>query len=301
MSPCFVYKMSQKQAITVDEQIALLKKRGMRIENEEKAKEILLDIGYYRLGFYSFPFEVVSPAGNRERTHKFNNDTSFDKVVYLYYFDFDLRCILLPYLQRIEVSLRTSIIYHVSLKCKSDPIWFAKKQNVSEKFLSHLGQCYESIKKNSVINSHHKKYPEAKYAPAWKTLEFMTFGDITHLYAKLKDRELKKEIAERFKIRDIQIFENYLNAIRQLRNHCAHGHSIYDLNLPKALKQGPICKLKGERCHNLTGCILVILYILEAISNNRRQELVGKLLERIKSAKESGLNDILSSLEETIF
>ena len=29
--------------------------------DEEKAKENLLDIGYYRLGFYFFPFEVTYP------------------------------------------------------------------------------------------------------------------------------------------------------------------------------------------------------------------------------------------------
>ena len=35
-----------KQATTIEEQIALLKNRGMFIGDEEKAKEILMDIGY---------------------------------------------------------------------------------------------------------------------------------------------------------------------------------------------------------------------------------------------------------------
>jgi abortive infection bacteriophage resistance protein len=51
-----------KQATTIEEQIALLKNRGMIIGNEDKAKEILMDIGYYRLGFYWFPFEKTYPA-----------------------------------------------------------------------------------------------------------------------------------------------------------------------------------------------------------------------------------------------
>lgn len=41
-----------KKATTIEEQIVLLKQRGMQIPDEEKAREILLDIGYYRLGFY---------------------------------------------------------------------------------------------------------------------------------------------------------------------------------------------------------------------------------------------------------
>ena len=37
------------KATTVDQQIELLRSRGMDIEDEVKAKEILLDVGYYRL------------------------------------------------------------------------------------------------------------------------------------------------------------------------------------------------------------------------------------------------------------
>ncbi len=43
----------QKKAITIAEQIEKLKNRGLQFDlGEAKAKEVLLDIGYYRLGFY---------------------------------------------------------------------------------------------------------------------------------------------------------------------------------------------------------------------------------------------------------
>ena len=64
-----------KQATTIEEQIALLKNRGMFIGDEEKAKEILMDIGYYRLGFYWFPFEKTYPAKDRTRSHVFIEGT----------------------------------------------------------------------------------------------------------------------------------------------------------------------------------------------------------------------------------
>lgn len=50
-----------KKAYTIEEQIARLKSNGMIFDNEEKAKEILLDVGYYRLVFYSFPYEIQFP------------------------------------------------------------------------------------------------------------------------------------------------------------------------------------------------------------------------------------------------
>ena len=51
-----------KKAYTIDQQIARLKSNGMTFDDEEKAKEILLDVGYYRLGFYSFPYEIKFPC-----------------------------------------------------------------------------------------------------------------------------------------------------------------------------------------------------------------------------------------------
>ena len=43
--------MGQK-AISIDAQIQLLRSRGMIINNDGKAKEVLLDVSYFRLGFY---------------------------------------------------------------------------------------------------------------------------------------------------------------------------------------------------------------------------------------------------------
>ena len=80
-----------KQATTVEEQILLLRKRGLIIADEVKAKEILLDVGYYRLGFYWFPFEKTYPEKGRKRSHVFVPGISFQDVVDLYYFDNDLR------------------------------------------------------------------------------------------------------------------------------------------------------------------------------------------------------------------
>lgn len=61
-------KEIEKFATTIEEQIELLRSRGMTFVNEEKVKENLLDIGYYRLGFYWFPFEVTFPRIEKETT-----------------------------------------------------------------------------------------------------------------------------------------------------------------------------------------------------------------------------------------
>ena len=95
-----------KKAKSIEQQIALLSTRGVLISNEEKAKEVLLDIGYYRLGFYFFPFEKSYPKQDA-RSHVVMDGTMFEDAVSLYYFDFDLRNILNGYLTRVEVAFRT--------------------------------------------------------------------------------------------------------------------------------------------------------------------------------------------------
>ena len=45
-----IFKKMGQKAISIDEQIQLLHSRGIVINNEEKAKEVLFDVGYFRLG-----------------------------------------------------------------------------------------------------------------------------------------------------------------------------------------------------------------------------------------------------------
>ena len=112
-----------KRATTIDEQIERLQKRGMSINDKERAVDILLDMGYYRLGFYWFPMEKSYPSKER-RNHNFKDGASFDKSVRLYEFDKELRNILSYYIHDIEVNLRTKVIYYVSNEYKNDPVWF---------------------------------------------------------------------------------------------------------------------------------------------------------------------------------
>lgn len=60
--------IKMKKATTIEEQIAKLRDRGMSIGDEEQASDILLDIGYYRLGFYWFPMEISYPNKDK-RNH----------------------------------------------------------------------------------------------------------------------------------------------------------------------------------------------------------------------------------------
>ena len=239
----------------------------------DKAREILLDIGYYRLGFYLFPFEKSYPE-LRNRSHEYIEGASFEGAVNLYYFDFDLRLLLMRYLNRIEIAFRTSLIYHLSNKYKSNPVWFISPAVVSRPYARdfELKVYTPDFKRNPVIHRHHLKNPNDRFAPAWKTLEFMTFGAVMKLYEQLKEREDKIFIAHKFGIRQVVTFENYMHTIRQARNVCAHGLLLYDMRLTRRINRGPAHQTPQES-GNIIGTLRVINYIMEQISVNRAAEL----------------------------
>lgn len=266
-----------KQATNIAEQIKRLRDRNVIISDEEKAKENLLDIGYYRLGFYFFPFELTYPE-LRHRDHKMKQGTKFTDAVALYYFDFDVRNILMKYISRIEVALRTYMIYTLSNKYRHDPCWFVNNSVVGQDFIDNFDKsCYDDIKKNPTIRRHHKHYKSDKYAPAWKTLEYMTLGSILTLYAELKLIDDKRLISQKFGINQTVVFENYMEAIRCIRNICAHGAVLYDARMYQLIQSGPAGKVTLNESHRLGAAIKVLSYLLGKISTNRQHELLVQL------------------------
>lgn len=286
------------KAITLDEQIQLLRSRGMVINNEEKAKEVLSDIGYYRLGFYWFPMEIDYPNKNN-RNHLFKDTADFDDAVRLYYFDFKLRNILLKYLSRIEISFKTSLIYFVSNRYDSYPTWFVNPIIVNRSFIQNFDvEVYNSkFRKNKVIARHHKKYINDKYAPAWKTIEFMTLGGVISLYTSLNNNDLKRKIASIYNINRVEVFENYINLIRDIRNVCAHSNVLYDFAPIMSIRKGPALMTDVVNNQNLRGAYKIIEYIIKQISINRYNDLrneIRSLLEKYSDFE--GVENIIKNI-----
>lgn len=284
-----------KTATTIDEQIAKLRKRNLVISDEEKAKEILSDIGYYRLGFYWFPFEKGYPNKNW-RKHDFVPGSSFENAVALYYFDNDLRNILAPYLHRIEVSFRTKVIYLVSNHYKSNPTWFADPKLVGADFINDLPRFYSDIRKNEAIKRHHLKYINDIYAPAWKTLEYMTFGNMLYLFENIKDESLKESVRMKFNVSNLDAFISQMKTIRTIRNVCAHGHNLFDLKFHTPIKVGALKGLDARQRSSISGGLIVIASILKSISKNRCDDFVAKINKLLSNAEFASIQHVISHI-----
>ncbi|MCQ2111558.1 MAG: Abi family protein [Bacteroidaceae bacterium] len=302
----------EKQAKSFDEQISILRRNGVVINDEIKAKEYLSDIGYYRLGFYAFPFEVTYPIVNQKRLHDVRPGTTIEEIVALYYYDFDLRSILNKYLSRIEVSIRTTITYQISLKYSADPYWFVNPSVMKASFIADFDkEVYSHVRNKPTIVRHRKKYID-KYAPAWKTMEFMTFGNLEVLYDNLIFDVDKKLVSNQYGEPAVSAFKSYLSAVRELRNACAHGNVIYELRLTSGIVSGKACPTMSPGTNqNLVGTLQVVDYLLRKISVNRANDLQNELkaatlrlykkVPSIKSMVENNTGIIVQSENDNIF
>jgi abortive infection bacteriophage resistance protein len=266
------------KALTLDEQIALLRSRNMIITDEDKAKEVLFDVGYYRLGFYWFPFEKTYPQ-KENRTHEFKEGTNFDDAIKLYYFDFNLRNILHKALARVEIAFRTKVVYLASNFYSDRPTWFMDPTVTDREHIAFFERSiYPHLSKTiTVIAQHHRYHINDKYAPAWKTVEFMAFGETIHLYQHLKNDSLRNLISLEFGINKTVIFENYLGLVKSLRNACAHGNILFDFRPNFSIRKGPAIMENLNENQNLNGAIRVVVYLLRQVSVNRCNELIDDI------------------------
>jgi len=131
----------------------------------------------------------------------------------------------------------------------------------------------ESFKRKPVIRRHNKRYKNDSYAPAWKTLEYFTFGSILKLFKNLKDDTLKKDIASVYGIHNVDILQNYLDSIHEIRNICAHGGVLFDHTLAKALVNGPALTITNSNKNKLYATIQITSFVLSKISMNRSNDL----------------------------
>ncbi|MCE9455190.1 Abi family protein, partial [Bacteroides xylanisolvens] len=131
--------------------------------------------------------------------------------------------------------------------------------------------------KESLIKTDKSEHKGRSNPPAWKALEFMSFGTIIKLYENLKNPKLLCEISNVYGMSHPSQFSNYINVVRKLRNYCAHGKVLFDLNLDEAISDGPLGYL-GNQKNSLFGIYSVFKYFLGRISSNRVKEMQAELL-----------------------
>ena len=226
--------MFVKQPTTIPEQIEILKSRGLIIDDEYLATLYLSNVSYYRLGEYWYSMQ------SDKENHIFKKDAVFSDVIFLYEFDRELKILLFDVIERIEIGLRTKLIYHLSHEY--DAWWFQNFDIFTDSLAltKTLANIEEEISrtKEKYIKEHFKKHKDdQRFPPAWKTLEQTSFGSLSKLYGNLKNTIKSKDtIAKELGTVNHTYLPSWLQSIAQIRNYCAHHSRLWNKNLPGSPK-----------------------------------------------------------------
>lgn len=251
-----------KPPLSVDSQIQQLQNRGLMIKDVDFLKWALIHIGYYRLSGYWKIYEEKS----LQPLHKFKSDTHFPYIIKLYDLDRKLRLHFLDALERIEVSIKSIINNHMSVRYSA--AWYTEKscyyENKSDHIYSQLLD-HKGFKdpQHKFIKHFRQKYQD-NYPPSWMAFEVINFGEISKIYSCLRNNDAKI-IADNFCLSP-RILKSWLRSMTLVRNICAHHGRLWNREitiLPEMTKELKFANFKrgqiGEQ-------ILMIYYFLNNIS-----------------------------------
>ncbi len=244
-----------KPAIDIDEQIALLKARGLQIQNEARARHFLEAVSFFRLTPYMRPFQRVD-----DPQHGFRTDVGFRNLTCLYDFDRRLRLLVMDAVERVEVAARAMISNHMGPS--RGVHWYLdaqvfKHQYNHERLLDtirdkqvralrdYARECRNIdrlpdderkayLKRQRAHESYARHYPltyrNPELMPGWAMVEELTLGDLSHLYAGLAHDSDRKAIARRLNL-VAPLMESWLHTLTTIRNICAHHARLWNREL----------------------------------------------------------------------
>lgn len=256
-----------KLPVPVPEQIEKLKNRGLHFPDEKQAANYLSNISYYRLRAYTYPFQ-----NNDDANHPFIKKVSFEDIINLYVFDRRLRLLIFNAIEKIEVALRTQIIYHYSLMYGS--FWHLKPElyNNAEFFKEQIESLQKEIERSNetFIKHYRNTYSEPAYPPCWMSLEVSSIGLLSKMFSNLKKEKCKDEITTHFGLKDVDVLTNWMHCFSVVRNICAHHGRIWNRRLPKITipRKTKYTFIADKQIHNnkTYAYLCCILYVLNIIS-----------------------------------
>ncbi len=257
---------------TFAEQVQILQSRGLDVPDPGKAEFYLAQLNYYRLAAYCLPYE------QDHATHQFAAGTSFDDVLNLYIFDRELRLLVLDSIERIEVSLRTQMAYHLShihntphphLKPEIffNPVVYDGSisklsndvRNSKEDFIKHLTRKYEEL-----------------LPPVWSVVELMTMGQLSKWFSNIDARSDRQAISHGYGL-DEKIMTSFCEHLSLLRNHAAHHARLWNRDFtktPRLPRKGPADLLNSlfvlpdtdRRLRKLYNTLVITAYLMDVIN-----------------------------------
>ncbi len=265
--------MIEKQFKNLDEQIEILRYKGLTVQDETYAKEVLLRENYFFLNGYRHLFM------KSENNRKYIDGSTFEELYSLFLFDRQFRNIIFKNLLIIENNIKSIISYQLSKKYGYKERDYLRPKNFTtapdkQKQLNDLlKKMKRQIRVNSSQHSATSHYiNNYGYIPLWILVKVLSFGIVGEFYLVLKSED-QRAIADLYHM-DKETLSNYLPLLANYRNLCAHEDIVYEHRTQKTIADTvfhqllEIPKQDGEYIYGKNDLFALIIVMKEMLKHN---------------------------------
>ncbi|MCB5138234.1 Abi family protein [Streptococcus mutans] len=267
-----------KEHKTFNQQLTILRGRGMVVPTNGQPKRFLEQENYYNvINGYKDLF-LRKDANNRPVIpEEYLVNTHFDELKNLFLFDRELRMLFLKYLLIFENSLKTTVAHTFTQEYPKKNAYLDISNFVDDapkKVLQQISiltkTIHDKVDKTGTVKHYIEEHGEV---PLWVLVNFLTIGNIAYFYNILTD-SMKNKIAKFYgdkynkqckdNIKSLKLsnqdFSSGLKAVNLIRNICAHDERLYNVNLKN------VRMINIASYHNITNydnkrLVVIILFL----------------------------------------
>ena len=298
--------MKEKTFKTYDEQLGLLKNRGLSFADEDFALTKLQEENYYNIinGYKDLFID-------KEKDLEFYIEgVTFEEIYSLYDFDRNIRNILFKYILKVENNLRSLIAYSFSEKYGNDnylkfsnfetlhgktnnPSNLIKRANHIQKLIANLqSDIAQAVEKKDYIKHYIITYG---FVPLWVLVNCITLGRLSQFYTLMEQSDRAK-IAIYWNVQDGDL-RQYIKLLADYRNLCAHDERIYNskkegFQIPNTKYHGMLNLIDedGKCSHGKNDFFALIIVMKTLLSPTEFRSLYNKVNGRLESLQKKITN-----------
>lgn len=226
--------MTGKIFRTLDEQVDIFKRRGLLVDDEERARQILFRENYFFISGYRHLF---TQNGKKDL---FIEGTTFEELYATFVFDRRIRNIFFKNILIVENNIKSIMSYQLSKKYGYKEKDYLDVKNFSSDGLQarQVRDVLNKVRRQIRINGskHTATYHYINnygFIPLWILVKVLSFGIMSEFYDILKIED-KEEIAKAYSL-DTETLRIYLSLLSNFRNVCAHEDILYDHRVQRSI------------------------------------------------------------------
>lgn len=262
--------MTGKIFRTLDEQVDIFKRRGLVVDNEERARQILFRENYFFISGYRHLF---TQEGKKDL---FLEGTTFEELYATFVFDRRIRNVFFKNILIVENNIKSIMSYQLSKKYGYKEKDYLDVKNFSSDSMQarQVRDVLNKVRRQIRINGskHTATYHYINnygFIPLWILVKVLSFGIMSEFYDILKVED-KEEIAKAYDL-DTETLRIFLALLSNFRNVCAHEDILYDHRVQRSIpdceyhKLLDIQKIEEEYIfgkNDLFSLVIILKYML---------------------------------------